>query len=104
MENFNYGLWASFSAIVGLILVSFFSKFSLVKLFFGTYFFIFITIVMVLYFTNRSINRGVDGDWGIHGVFYEFLNLKMWVIGSISALFFTILFMLSIIIANWGKK
>ncbi|MDC5267064.1 hypothetical protein [Acinetobacter baumannii] len=77
MDNWKHIITAFVVTIVATILIPLFSRLNPLKLSLACFLLSTLGFGVVATYGRKSNNRGVDGDWGAHGLWKEIFNLEL---------------------------
>ncbi|MFG4590448.1 hypothetical protein ACFZ9O_05705, partial [Acinetobacter baumannii] len=96
MDNWKHIITAFVVTIVATILIPLFSRLNPLKLFLACFLLSTLGFGVVATYGRKSNNRGVDGDWGAHGLWKEIFNLELVTISVGVGVLITLTLMLAI--------
>jgi ABC-type Fe3+ transport system permease subunit len=96
MDNWKHIIIACVVTILVTTLASLVSGFKTLKIFLVCFVFSTLGFGIAGLYGRKSNNRGVDGDWGAHGLWKEIFNLETVTVSIGAGLFITLIFMLVI--------
>lgn len=96
MDNWKHIITAFVVTIIATILIPLLSRFNSLKLSLACFLFSTLGFGVALTYGRKSNNRGIDGDWGAHGLWKEIFNLELVTISVGGGVFITLILMLAI--------
>ncbi|WP_250621091.1 hypothetical protein [Acinetobacter pittii] len=75
MDNWKHIITAFVVTIVATILIPLFLKFNLLKLSLACFLHSTLGFGLAATYGRKSNNRGIEGDWGIHGLWKEIFKI-----------------------------
>ena len=96
MDNWKHIITAFVVTIIATILIPLFSRFNPLKLTLACFLFSTLGFGLAATYGRKSNNRGIDGDWGAHGLWKEIFNLELVTISVGVGVLITLILMLAI--------
>ncbi|NUG01766.1 hypothetical protein [Acinetobacter oleivorans] len=96
MDNWKHIIPAFVVTLIVTILMPLFLKFNPLKLSLACFLFSTLGFGVAATYGRKSNNRGIDGDWGAHGLWKEIFNLELVTISVGVGVFITLILMLAI--------
>ena len=96
MDNWKHIIPAFVVTLIVTILMPLFLKFNPLKLSLACFLFSTLGFGVAATYGRKSNNRGIDGDWGAHGLWKEIFNLELLTISVGVGVFITLILMLAI--------
>lgn len=96
MDNWKHIITAFVVTIIATILIPLFSRFNPLKLTLACFLFSTLGFGLAATYGRKSNNRGIDGDWGAHGLWKEIFNLELLTISVGVGVLITLIPMLAI--------
>ncbi|QIT16980.1 hypothetical protein [Acinetobacter pittii] len=96
MDNWKYIITAFVVTIIATILIPLFSRFNPLKLSLACFLFSTLGFGVAATYGRKSNNRGIDGDWGAHGLWKEIFNLELVTISIGVGVLITLMLMLAV--------
>jgi len=96
MDNWKHITTAFVVTLIVTILMPLFLKFNPLKLSLACFLFSTLGFGVAATYGRKSNNRGIDGDWGAHGLWKEIFNLELVSISVGVGFFITLILMLAI--------
>jgi len=96
MDNWKHIITAFVVTLIVTILMPLFLKFNPLKLSLACFLFSTLGFGVAATYGRKSNNRGIDGDWGAHGLWKEIFNLELVTISVGVGVFITLILMLAV--------
>lgn len=96
MDNWKHIITAFVVTIIATILIPLFSRFNPLKLSLACFLLSSLGFGVAATYGRKSNNRGIDGDWGAHGLWKEIFNLELVTISVGVGVFITLILMLGV--------
>lgn len=96
MDNWKHIITAFVVTIIATVLMPLFLKFNPLKLSLACFLFSTLGFGVAATYGRKSNNRGIDGDWGAHGLWKEIFNLELLTISVGVGVFITLILMLAV--------